>query len=432
MKKYRVSLILILILCNGKLFAQLPISKQAIVMESGGQKSETSVLIEATGIYDGKKGSGLFGDSEAEDVKKNGAKMAKEDAKKAAVYVVILGGRNPLISKIEDRNKFTQIESQFFDINNITKYIKDEEDGLVSSVLTNNGKSIQLVKRYEVDRGLIGKDLIDKKIILPIADIVDAVGKPQILILPHVKKGEDPSVLLEERLNSVTNSNISEWLQYKEFDLLNFDANKSLQDMVSAQQSVGGREEDMSYNLALQIGSDVYVTFKTTVDTNPRGYKSCRIDLNAFETTTASSIGSSNGSSEFGNSITDEYLKEAANKALEKLVDNITKYWQKAIEQGQQYKLTISIDPNYDEDQVEDIKFGISDILKKIVKKTKLNNSTKQTLDYLVWVDKNAIEDGEKLWREIKKNYTNLQIDNSKIRNMFQKGKLIVLKIDPN
>ena len=78
--KYKI--IISSILISSISIAQLPVSKQATLIES---VSSSEVMIEATGIYNGK---GKRDKHKIKDVTQNGVKKATLDAKKAAVYFV--------------------------------------------------------------------------------------------------------------------------------------------------------------------------------------------------------------------------------------------------------------------------------------------------------------------------------------------------------
>ena len=69
---------------NAFAFSQLPVSKQATLVET---ISSAEVLIEATGIY---KGKGKKDRHKKKDVDKNGMPSAAMDAKKSALSVLLL------------------------------------------------------------------------------------------------------------------------------------------------------------------------------------------------------------------------------------------------------------------------------------------------------------------------------------------------------
>jgi hypothetical protein len=76
MRQNRISFAILFSLINGIAFSQLPVSKQATFIES---VSSSEVMIEATGIYNGK---GKKDKHKKKDVDKNGMSGAAMDAKK--------------------------------------------------------------------------------------------------------------------------------------------------------------------------------------------------------------------------------------------------------------------------------------------------------------------------------------------------------------
>ena len=86
----------LIILCSlllSMLSAQLPVSRQAKLVEV---VSSSEVMIEATGIY---KGKGKKSKHKKKDVEKNGVSKAILDSKRAAIHFLLFGGTDPIITK---------------------------------------------------------------------------------------------------------------------------------------------------------------------------------------------------------------------------------------------------------------------------------------------------------------------------------------------
>ena len=75
---YKIKYVLILFVVTSLLQPQMPVSKQATLIES---ISSAEVMIQATGIY---KGKGKKDKHKKKDVEKNGITRATMDAKKSA------------------------------------------------------------------------------------------------------------------------------------------------------------------------------------------------------------------------------------------------------------------------------------------------------------------------------------------------------------
>ena len=89
-------------------FSQLPVSKEAKLVEV---VSSSEVMVEATGIYNGV---GKKDKHKKKDVDKKGLEGATLDARKSALYFVLFGGTDPLISSPEERQNFNQHEANYF------------------------------------------------------------------------------------------------------------------------------------------------------------------------------------------------------------------------------------------------------------------------------------------------------------------------------
>lgn len=426
-KLLNLSIVLFIINYNSA-YSQLPESKQASIIET---VSSAEILIEATGIYKGIKGAGVFGDSEVDDVKKNGNSRAIDDAKKAAVYLLILGGTDPLISIPLDRQKFDLIQNDFFNSSNITKYIKYEEPEMLKRVTLDGGRGVKVTKRFKVDKEAISKDLIEKNILTALSELTEKIGNPSIMVLPATKKGQNPIELLENSDLKHGSSVIESWLTARKYDVIKPEQQASMQALNDAQMSVAGKEEDISYKLALSIGCDLYVTYEFVFESAGLGTERCAAIVSAFETTTSRALGTETGYSQGRKGEKRTSIEEAMNDAVGKVLQRIVNYWQDDIKKGIQYKIVISIDPSFDEDQAEAVQFTFSDVLEEVAKTTKENIVTKQTLDFLIWCDPAKYDKSSKIYRTVKKKFDN----NKELGNLRQiniNRKMILLKIDAN
>ena len=150
-------------------FSQVPVS--------------TEVMIEATGIYRGK---GKKDKKKIKDVGANGVSGATLDAKKSAVYFVLYGGTDPLLSSAEEKLDFIAHEAFFFNKDNISHYISYEDINIMKKLKTDGGKGLKIVKRFKVNKELLTKDLEARNILEARSDLAETVGNPFIMVLPSV------------------------------------------------------------------------------------------------------------------------------------------------------------------------------------------------------------------------------------------------------
>lgn len=403
------------------LSAQYPESKQATLIE---MSSSSEALIEATGIYK----SGEKKDKKAKkDVDENGVSLAIEDARKSAVYFLLLGGTDPLISNAEEEAKFEKQAGEFFNSDNISRYISFEETKIVSKVKINGGKGMKIKKRFKVNKDMIKKDLIEMKVIKSMEDLAEAIGTPFIMVIPDTKTPLETLVSDPEAKHAA--SVVESFLTARKYDVVVPEQQSALESLNEAQMNLGDREEDYAYNLALSIGSDVYITYGGTLEDAGYGTKKYAMNVRAFETTTARLLGTETGYSQGRQGETMVSIEEAMNDAIENVLSRISNYWKDDMKNGIQYKVITNISTDFDEDEVEEIQFAFMEAIESISNKSKNNITTQQTLDYLIWVDAQEYDKSMKVYMELKKAYKNAGAP-GELKKVNINRKMILLKLD--
>ncbi len=408
--------LLIVFPSNG--YAQLPNSKQAIFVES---VSSAEVLVEATGIYTHKKKG---------EVEKFGVTRATEDAKKAAVYFVLYGGTDPMLKNQPEINRMESNLTFFFDINNVNRYISYEDPQLKSKVTMDKGLGVKVTKRFRVNKETIRRDLENFKIIETRSEVAEVLGRPQLMVIPEVAKGKSP--VDELRNNAMLKhaaSVVESHLTAKQYEVLVPQQMESINSLNEAQMMLGDRQEDMAYKLALSIGSDVYITYSGAYEDAGYNTRKFAMNVRAYETTTGRLLGTETGYSTARQGESLLSVEEAMNGAVDNVLSRIETYWREDMKNGIQYKLVISINSSYSEDEVLDIQDIFMDTMDKVSKKSKENIATKQTIDYLIWCDPQRYDNTRKLLRDIRKEFDSSAFG-SKIKPITTNRKLILLKID--
>lgn len=411
-------LVLVLVL---SLSAQYPESKQATLIE---MSSSSEALIEATGIY---KSGEKKAKKAKKDVTKNGVSRAIEDARKAAVYFLVLGGTDPLVSNAEEEAKLDKQAAEFFNSDNISKYISFEETEILKKVKIDGGKGMKIKKRFKVNKEMIKKDLVAMQVIQSMDELADAIGNPFIMVLPDTKTPLETLVSDPEAKHAA--SVVESFLTSRKYDVVVPEQQAAMEALNSAQMTLGDREEDYAYNLALSIGSDVYITYGGTLEDAGYGTKKYAMNVRAYETTTARLLGTETGYSQGRQGETMVSIEEAMSDAIENVLARINNYWKDDMQNGIQYKLVTNISTDFDEDEVEEAQYAFMEAVEEISNKSKDNITTQQTLDYLIWVDAQEYDKSMKVYMKLKKAYKNAGAPGT-LRKLNINRKMVLLKLD--
>ncbi len=423
-QKLKVLTIILTLLISSSVFAQLPVSKQATLVES---VSASEVMIEATGIYNGE---GKRAKQQQKDVDENGMSGATLDAKKSAVYFVLFGGTDPLLASAGEQQKFKEHEAFFFGTNNISTYVSYEDMQVIKKVKIDGGKGLKVVKRFKINKQLLTKDLEAREIIATREDLAETIGNPFIMVLPAVEKGQSPIDVLRTNPEAKHAAAVIEsYLTARQYDVVVPEQQESMETLNAAQMDLGDREDDYAYQLALSVGSDIYIEYSGAVEDAGYGTKKYALVVRAYETTTARLLGTETGYSQGRKGEIMVSIEEAMNDAIDKVLSRITNYWKADIEKGVQFKLIFNLSTEFDEDQVEEIQFAIMDAIESISKSSKESIVTDQTVDYLIWCDSEKYDKSTKVYRDIKKSFGKGETAGT-LRQVNVNRKMILLKVD--
>ena len=406
------------------LSAQFPVSRQAKIVEV---VSSSEVMIEATGIY---KGKGKKSKHKKKDVDKKGVSKAILDSKRAAIHFLLFGGTDPIITKTEEKKKFESYEADYFGEDVISNYFTYEDVTIRKKVKIDGGEGLKLVKRFKVNKDLIIRNLENSGVIIGQTELATSMGNPFIMVLPSVKKGESPIDLLStNKFYRHAATVVESYLTAKQYDVLVPEQVASLEELNTAQLDLGDREEDYAYQLALSIGSDVYIEFDGASEDAGYGTKKYSITLRAFETTTGRLLGAETGYSQGRKGESMVSVEEAMNDAIDKVLSRVNSYWKSDLSSGIQYKLVINLSTEFDEDEVEEVQFAVMDAIEEVANKSKENIVTAQTLDYLIWCDGEKYDKSSKIYRYIKK-YFKKEGTSGVLRRVNVNRKMVILKVD--
>jgi hypothetical protein len=397
------ALILSIIFFSGFVFAKdsnIPLSNQATFIET---YSPTEVTIQATGL--GKN-----------------EKEAIIDLRRCAVNFVLNLGTDPVLSTQVAKNMFAGIAESFFDVKNINKYISWESTTAVSSVKTrlpNGKKGLKITKAIRVNKKILIDDLVSKGIITSTEELTEAIGMPTIMVIPEVKKDETPLQVFDANpLAKHSAAVIESYLTARKYDVVVPRAIDQINEITKLQGIVKGAEEDMGYQLALALGSDIYIVFSGTYSQNK-----VSVQIKAYETTTGRLLGTETGYSASRPGPAEPLCEEAINGAIDRVLQRINNYWQDDVKKGIQYRIIFksllgSID--------ESVKEKISDLIEDMFSASKENIIADKVLDYNVWAKKSEYNKSSKIYRALRDE----MMSTAKLSQININRKLLIIGIE--
>ncbi len=365
--------------------SNLPVSSQATFVES---YSPAEVTINATGMG-GKHG--FFDDME---------KNALLDARKSAVNFVLTGGTDPLLNTPAAKNTFAGVAEDFFANDNVMKYISWEADNVISTIRTklpSGDDGIKTTKLFRVNKQKLSEYLGSIGIVATREQLADAQGTPTIMVIPEVPKGQTPIQVFDSNpLAKQAAAVIESYLTARKYDVIVPRAQEQLNDMTQMQGEMKGVDADPSYELALSLGSDVYIVYSGSV-TNGKA----SVQVKAYETTTGRLLGTETGYSATRSGAAQEALvEEAINGAIDNVLARLTAYWTDDLKQGIQYKLIFKVTGTFSD--IETVQDKLSDAISEGFAKSKENIVTDKTMDYQVWAKKDEFKQANNVYRFLK------------------------------
>ncbi|NLO43977.1 MAG: hypothetical protein GX106_03295 [Candidatus Cloacimonetes bacterium] len=423
MKKIMIVSLVLILTCSF-LIANEPVSKQATLIET---ISSAELLVEATGVYVSPEKSAR---AKQKDVESNGISRATLDAKRSAVWFVILGGTDPILRSAAEQRSFEGQSSRFFSESAISRYISYEDSRFIQRLSIEDGTGMKISKRFKVNKEMLMRDLQEAGIISGRDEISDALGRPQIMVIPSVAKGMNPLEALE-RDSGIRHSRgvIESHLTAKQYEVLDAGQMDQIGGLTQIQGMIAGQEEDMAYAVALSIGSDVYITYAGAWEN--AGYNTERhsLTVRAYETSSGRLLGTETGYSQARQGKAMISVEEAVTGAIDAVLARIDAYWRDDIKRGVQYKMVLSIDRSFNEDDAFDIQDIFIDAVEAVSKSYKENIATDYTLDLQAWVNPSDYNSSRALFRAIRQDF-NKSSWGANLKTININRKLIQLKVE--
>ena len=260
----KVLLIFILFFFPIVSFATLPVSKEAVIIEV---ISSSEILMQGTGIYESNERSRR---RRKKDVKKYGTNNAALDAKKAAIYYLLYNGSDPLLSTTEEMMRFSKIQNDIFSEKTINQLVVYASTTPEKTISLNNGEGIKVVMKLKINISFLRQLLEENLIIFSKQELVGELGYPQIIILPTAT----PEISSLERLTTDKQLQhaagvIESYLTSKQYDVIIPSQLGEINELVNSIQNVKQINIDPSYQLALSIGSDIYLDYSVGESKGP-------------------------------------------------------------------------------------------------------------------------------------------------------------------
>jgi hypothetical protein len=213
---------------------------------------------------------------------------------------------------------------------------------------------------------------------------------------------------------------IESYLTARKYDVVVPQSVDQISQMTKLHGDIKGAEEDMGYQLALALGSDIYIVFAGMVYSQNK----VTLQIKAYETTTSRLLGTETGYSASRPGPAEPLVEEAVNSAIDKVLQRLVNYWQDDVKKGIQYKLIFkSLSGTIN----EDVKDKISDLMDSTFALSKENVVSDKTLDYNVWAKKAEFNKSSKIYRAFRDGLKNT----AKLSQIVINRKLIIIGVEP-
>jgi len=286
-----------------------PTSHEVTLIESS---SSDEVLLNSTGI--------------GEDLSE-----AIFDSKLASLWFVLKGGNTRLLNSKESLEIFSKHSKKFYQ--NVDKYITYVSD--IKSKKKEHGK-YRVRKNYKINVRILKDDLITDRVIKDVDAIAKMIDFPIISLISRNGK-------VDKNLEFVSDTVLS-YLSEKGFEAEVVNQDRNINKTVSKSIALSG-DIDPLYLLAVNSGSDIYISINPNISTSQRfgtTFRKASVSLKAFYTVSKKLLASSTGhSQELSTSSNSLILEEATNGAVDKLLSQIIRNWTKESKHGKYFRVIL-------------------------------------------------------------------------------------------
>ena len=405
---------------NCLIYADLPNLKEARIIE---QSSPREVILESTGVYHSKKLRKKL------DIRKFGLSNAILDAQRSAIYFLLFQGTDPILSSDDERNRFVIFQHRVFKEENVRSLISFTSQKM-QKITLNKGRGYKVIATVQVNKDALVKQLEDANIIFSKEELTTILGYPQIMVLPQTVTGKTALEVLDSDLDAKHAAGVLEsYLTNKSYDVVMPSQTAQLNTMISSVLNQSNTKRDSSYELALSIGSDIYIDFSISHSKSAYDTDQYAVTIRAFETTTGRLLGSETGYSKPRKGQKQLSIEEATLSGLGNVLSRVMNYWEDDLSKGIQYKLIATIDSDKIKSQdIYDLQNNFIKIIEQYSNWSKENIITSQTMDLTLWCDSDRYSKSRLIVRDLMKDFRkNLKKYTFNITN--QNRKLIIIEI---
>ncbi len=400
------------------------VSREATIIES---VSSSEVYVEAVGIYNSTEKRRR---RRKKDVKIYGKGYAIEDAKRAAVHYLIFNGTDPLVSRPDEIERFNAIQESFFKdetVNEIVVYVEPTPHKIVS---LDNGEGIKVYINMKLNLSYLRQVLEENLVVFSREELVEELGYPQIMVIPRSSGSQSPvDILKTDKTAQHAAGVIESFLTSKQYDVVIPDQLQAVTELAQSIKTIKGLKKDDVYELALQIGSDIYLDYTVNEADSAYDTEQISVTVRAYETTTAKLLASETGYSKPRVGEKFVSIEEALLGSLRNVTQRIIKYWEDDLYKGAQYKVIAHIkNDDLSEDKREDVMDDYLDTIEDISLHSRENVSTDITFDYIVWCDHEEFGSSRHLYKAIQKEFGKKQ-RKLEVRLTNRNRKLLLLEI---
>lgn len=374
----------------------IPVSKRGTVLE---MVSPAEVLVEAFGEY---YGVGSSTRAKRNDINANGTDQALLDARRTSIHVILFEGSDPLLNTPQERAAFQQQSTYFYHPDTLRRYITYEDTLFLSRVIIEDGTGIRVAKRFRINKDRLIEDLTERRIMVSRETLLSTAGNPILMVMPEARTGESPlAVLAADTTARQASTVIQSYLTAKGFEVVVPEQTAEIANLIRSQQMLSG-QPDFAYQIALSIGSDIYLTFSGYAQEASFGTTRYVATVNAYETTTARLLGSETGYSKERRGDLMVSVEEALNDAVDKVLTRVMNYWKEDMARGVQYKVIVSITPGLDSYDIDSIHMAFMDAVSDVALSSRELILTNETIDYIIWVNSATYDRALRVYQALK------------------------------
>lgn len=247
------------------------------------------------------------------------------------------------------------------------------------------------------------------------------VPSPVLMAIP-ASSGKDLSpaeVVAHNPYAKAAMEGINEYLSERGYEVRSLVEQDDMSKLLQMQNDISGKEEDMSYIAGLFLGADVDIKFSVSIKE-----ERITVELTAHEASTGRQFGTASGFARYNGDINETRLKKQIQalipEVLPKLEGKIQSYWVDNWKKGTQYKVVMRVGERFLSSGQDDLQENCISALRGAFKSIKVNATTQQTIDVVVYVDPAQYPDAVSVYSVIQDSLSSLaQVKKNSLVNKF-------------